>query len=98
MNALVDHPADVRAARDSGALRRDRRPATTPRLSPPISLKPRWLGPHVAYTVAKHGMSLCALGYADAAYAVICRRAVAFDAYAYVPGATPEADMFVDHV
>jgi citronellol/citronellal dehydrogenase len=33
-------------------------------LSPPISLEPRWLGPHVAYTVAKYGMSLCALGLA----------------------------------
>ena len=33
-------------------------------LSPPISLEPRWLGPHVAYTIAKYGMSLCALGFA----------------------------------
>src|SRR6185436_17472563 len=31
-------------------------------LSPPISLEPRWLGPHVAYTIAKYGMTLCALG------------------------------------
>src|SRR4051812_2454518 len=28
-------------------------------LSPPISLQPRWLGPHIAYTIAKYGMSLC---------------------------------------
>ena len=34
-------------------------------LSPPISLEPRWLGPHVAYTIAKYGMSLCALGLAE---------------------------------
>jgi citronellol/citronellal dehydrogenase len=34
-------------------------------LSPPISLEPRWLGPHIAYTIAKYGMSLCALGFAD---------------------------------
>jgi len=27
-------------------------------LSPPISLEPRWLGPHVAYTIAKYGMAL----------------------------------------
>ena len=130
-------------------------------LSPPISLEPRWLGPHVAYTIAKYGMSLCALGfaeefrdagiasnalwprtliataavqnllggdeamaasrkpalYADAAYAVITRSSrdctgntllcedvlaeegvTDFDAYAYVPGATPQVDMFVDHV
>jgi len=34
-------------------------------LSPPISLEPRWLGPHIAYTIAKYGMSLCALGFAE---------------------------------
>ena len=130
-------------------------------LSPPISLEPRWLGPHVAYTIAKYGMTLCALGfaaelqdagvasnalwprtliatsavqnllggdeamaaarkpelYADAAYAVVtrpsrectgnaflCEDVLAaegvtdFDAYAQVPGATPRADLFVDHV
>ncbi len=33
-------------------------------LSPPISIEPRWLGPHVAYTIAKYGMSMCALGFA----------------------------------
>jgi citronellol/citronellal dehydrogenase len=130
-------------------------------LSPPISLEPRWLGPHIAYTIAKYGMTLCALGfaaelrdagiasnalwprtliataavqnllggdeamaasrrpelYADAAYAVLtrpsrectgnaflCEDVLAedgvtdFDAYAYVPGATPQADLFVDRV
>ena len=34
-------------------------------LSPPISLEPRWLGPHIGYTIAKYGMSLCALGMAE---------------------------------
>jgi citronellol/citronellal dehydrogenase len=34
-------------------------------LSPPISLEPRWLGGHIAYTMAKYGMSLCALGLAE---------------------------------
>ena len=130
-------------------------------LSPPISLEPRWLGPHIAYTIAKYGMSLCALGfaaelradgiasnalwprtliataavqnllggdeamavsrkpqlYADAAYAVVTRPSrectgntllcedvlveegvTDFDVYAYVPGATPQVDLFVDHV
>jgi citronellol/citronellal dehydrogenase len=130
-------------------------------LSPPISLEPRWLGPHIAYTIAKYGMTLCALGfaaelreagvasnalwprtliataavqnviggdeamaasrkpelYADAAYAVVtrpsrectgnaflCEDVLAeegvtdFDAYAYIPGATPQVDLFVDHV
>ena len=33
-------------------------------LSPPIGLRPEWLGPHVAYTLAKYGMSLLALGWA----------------------------------
>ncbi|MEA2167694.1 MAG: citronellol/citronellal dehydrogenase [Solirubrobacteraceae bacterium] len=130
-------------------------------LSPPISLEPRWLGSHVAYTIAKYGMTLCALGfaaeladdgiasnalwprtliatsavenllggeeaiaasrkpelYADAAYAVVtrpsrectgsaylCEDVLAaegvtdFDRYAYTPGATPQVDLFVDHV
>jgi citronellol/citronellal dehydrogenase len=31
-------------------------------LSPPLDLQPRWFAPHVAYTIAKYGMSLCALG------------------------------------
>src|ERR1700751_4600605 len=33
-------------------------------LSPPVSLEPRWLGPHVGYTIAQYGMTLCALGFA----------------------------------
>ena len=129
-------------------------------LSPPISLEPRWLGPHIGYTIAKYGMSLCALGfaaeyreagiasnalwprtliataavqnllggdaamavsrkpelYADAAHAIItrpsrectgnlllCEDVLAemgvddFDQYAYVPGAEPQVDLFVDH-
>ena len=33
-------------------------------LSPPLSMKPRWFGPHVAYTMAKYGMSECTLGHA----------------------------------
>ncbi len=34
-------------------------------LSPPISLEPRWLGPHIGYTLAKYGMSLLTLGMAE---------------------------------
>ena len=34
-------------------------------LSPPITLEPRWLAPHTAYTIAKFGMTLCALGLAE---------------------------------
>ena len=33
-------------------------------LSPPLDLDPRWLAPHVAYTISKYGMSLCVLGMA----------------------------------
>jgi citronellol/citronellal dehydrogenase len=130
-------------------------------LSPPISLDPKWLAPFTAYTLAKYGMTLTALGfaahlkedgvasntlwprtliataavqnllggdeamkrsrkpelYADAAYAVItrpsrectgntflCEDVLAeegvtdMDRYAYVPGAEPQVDLFVDHV
>jgi citronellol/citronellal dehydrogenase len=35
-------------------------------LSPPIELAPRWLAPQVGYTMAKYGMTLCALGFAEA--------------------------------
>ena len=34
-------------------------------LSPPLSMSPRWFAPHVGYTLAKYGMSLCALGMAE---------------------------------
>ncbi len=33
-------------------------------LSPPLNLDPRWLGPHIAYTLAKYGMTLVTLGLA----------------------------------
>ncbi|XP_055306290.1 hydroxysteroid dehydrogenase-like protein 2 [Sitodiplosis mosellana] len=31
-------------------------------LSPPLNLNPVWFGKHVAYTIAKYGMSMCVLG------------------------------------
>lgn len=34
-------------------------------LSPPLDLAPRWFAPHVAYTMAKYGMSMCVLGMAE---------------------------------
>lgn len=34
-------------------------------LSPPLSMKPKWFGGHVAYTMAKYGMSMCVLGMAE---------------------------------
>ncbi|MEO8502597.1 MAG: NAD(P)-dependent oxidoreductase [Acidobacteriota bacterium] len=33
-------------------------------LSPPLNMEPRWFAPHVAYSLAKFGMSLCVLGHA----------------------------------
>ena len=33
-------------------------------MSPPISLKPEWFAPHVAYTMSKYGMSMVGLGLA----------------------------------
>ncbi|XP_013098078.2 hydroxysteroid dehydrogenase-like protein 2 [Stomoxys calcitrans] len=34
-------------------------------ISPPLSMKPIWFGGHVAYTMAKYGMSMCVLGMAE---------------------------------
>jgi citronellol/citronellal dehydrogenase len=130
-------------------------------LSPPISLEPKWMGPHIGYTLAKYGMTMCALGwaaelredgvaanalwprtliataavqnllggeeamaksrrpeiYADSAYAILRRPSREytgnmalcedvlreegvedFSPYAYVDGAEPQVDLFVDHV
>lgn len=33
-------------------------------LSPPLSLDPKWYGAHLAYTLAKFGMSMCTVGMA----------------------------------
>ena len=33
-------------------------------MSPPLSMAPHWFAPHVAYTMAKYGMSECTLGHA----------------------------------
>ena len=33
-------------------------------LSPPLDMRSRWFAPHLAYTAAKYGMSLCVLGLA----------------------------------
>lgn len=31
-------------------------------LAPPLDMQPKWFAPHVAYTMAKYGMSMCTLG------------------------------------
>jgi citronellol/citronellal dehydrogenase len=34
-------------------------------LSPPLDMQPKWFAPHVAYSMAKYGMSLCTLGMSE---------------------------------
>jgi citronellol/citronellal dehydrogenase len=34
-------------------------------ISPPLSMEAKWFAPHVAYTMAKFGMSMCVLGMAE---------------------------------
>lgn len=34
-------------------------------LSPPLNMEVRWFAPHVAYTMAKYGMSMCVLGMSE---------------------------------
>lgn len=34
-------------------------------ISPPLNLNPKWFESHVAYTMAKYGMSMCVLGMAE---------------------------------
>ena len=40
--------------------------ATNPHIlvmSPPLNMRRKWFAPHVAYTIAKYGMSMCVLGH-----------------------------------
>ena len=34
-------------------------------ISPPLNMNPKWFAPHVAYTMAKYGMSMCVLGMSE---------------------------------
>jgi citronellol/citronellal dehydrogenase len=34
-------------------------------LSPPLDMQPQWFSGHVAYSIAKYGMSMCVLGLAE---------------------------------
>ncbi len=63
-------------------------------LSPPLNLDPQWFAPHVAYTMAKYGMSMCVLGMAQefraegiAVNALWPRNVIATAALAMIPGA-----------
>ena len=68
-------------------------------LSPPLNLDPKWFRDHVAYTMAKYGMSLCVLGMAEefsddgiAVNALWPRTVIATGALAMIPGAREQLD------
>jgi len=63
-------------------------------VSPPLDMKAYWFAPHVAYTMAKFGMSMCMLGMADefrgdgiACNCLWPRTAIATAALRVIPGA-----------
>src|SRR5215469_5775617 len=65
-------------------------------LSPPLNMSTRWFAPHVAYTIAKYGMSLCVLGIAEefrsagvAVNALWPRTIIATAALQMIPGVDP---------
>jgi len=65
-------------------------------LAPPLSMKPRWFAGHVAYTMAKYGMSECTLGHAEefrplgiAVNSLWPRTAIATAALQMIPGVDP---------
>jgi citronellol/citronellal dehydrogenase len=67
-------------------------------LSPPLNLNPKWFKHHVAYTMAKYGMSMCVLGMAAefretgiAVNALWPRTAIATAALQMLPGVDPAA-------
>jgi citronellol/citronellal dehydrogenase len=65
-------------------------------LSPPLNLNPKWFKNHVAYTMAKYGMSMCVLGMAEefradgiAVNALWPRTVINTAAIAMIPGVDP---------
>ena len=68
-------------------------------LSPPLNMDANWFGPHVAYTMAKYGMSMCVLGMAEefrkdgiAVNALWPRTVISTAALAMIPGAREQLD------
>jgi len=68
-------------------------------LSPPLNLRPHWFKDHVAYTIAKYGMSMCVLGMAEefrdrgvAVNALWPRTVIATAALAMIPGMSARGD------
>ncbi len=69
-------------------------------LSPPLNLDPKWFRDHVAYTIAKYGMSMCVLGMAEefradgiGVNALWPRTIIATAALAMLPGLASQLDM-----
>lgn len=65
-------------------------------LSPPLNLQPHWFKDHVAYSIAKYGMSLCTLGHAEefralgiAVNSLWPRTIIATAALQMIPGVNP---------
>ena len=63
-------------------------------ISPPLNMEQRWFSPHVAYTMAKFGMSMCVLGmsgelarYGIGVNALWPRTVIRTAAIAMIPGA-----------
>jgi len=68
-------------------------------LAPPLNLSARWFKDHVAYTIAKYGMSMCVLGMAEefrpigiAVNALWPRTIIATSALAMIPGMKERLD------
>ncbi|TAK90810.1 MAG: NAD(P)-dependent oxidoreductase [Burkholderiaceae bacterium] len=66
-------------------------------LSPPLNMQAKWFAPHVAYTMAKYGMSMCVLGHAQefkpfgiAVNALWPRTVIQTAALQMIPGVQPE--------
>jgi citronellol/citronellal dehydrogenase len=68
-------------------------------LAPPLNMDARWFKDHVAYTMAKYGMSMCVLGMAEefreagvAVNALWPRTVIATAALAMIPGMSARLD------
>jgi citronellol/citronellal dehydrogenase len=66
-------------------------------LSPPLDMRAKWFAPHLAYTIAKYGMSMCVLGMSEefrplgiAVNALWPRTIIATAALQVIPGAQSE--------
>jgi len=66
-------------------------------LAPPLNMDAKWFRNHVAYTIAKYGMSMCVLGMAEelradgiAVNALWPRTVIATSAIAMIPGAAEQ--------